>query len=87
MSFFDKILGSKYDDEPLEAQKHDVADLSPLQEACDEIPNAKGFFGYSETNPIPVNGVGGERVYLFRLKAKSGAGVFYHRLGSINMPK
>ena len=34
-----------------------------------------------------MNGIEGERVYLFRLKAKSGAGVFYHRLGSINMTK
>lgn len=85
MSFFDKILGSKCDDEPLEAQLQDSAWLSPLHEPCDEIPNAKGPFGYSETNPIPVNGIAGECVYLFQLKAKNGASVFYHRIGNRNL--
>ena len=94
MNFFKRIFGSQICDEPLEAQQQDINEwlavvttilpgLLQMNEGCDEIANATGSFGYSETNPIPVNGPAGECVYLQRLKAKTGVGCFFHRVGSL----
>lgn len=57
-----------------------------LLEGCDRIPGASGRFGYDITNPIPVNGVGGELVYLNTLRARSGVGLLYHRVRSTRTP-
>ena len=51
--------------------------------AVDVIQNAKGEFGRSITNPIPVNGILGEITYLSRLRTNSDEKVFFHRLGSM----
>ncbi|MQF70575.1 hypothetical protein FIL92_01165 [SAR202 cluster bacterium AD-812-D07_MRT_10900m] len=48
----------------------------------DQVPDAAGPFG-SLQNPIPVNGVDGEVIYLNRLTTTSGARFFYHRVGSL----
>ena len=45
--------------------------------ACDHISGSSGKFGYDISNPIPVNGVGGEIFYLNTLRARSGVGVFF----------
>ncbi len=50
----------------------------------DFLPSASGAFGYSETNPIPVNGPIGEITYLSSLRTNMGAFLFAHRLGSVN---
>jgi hypothetical protein len=60
--------------------------LQTFPEGLEQLPEAHGRFGYDQTNPIPVNGVTGERVYLNRLVSKSGAGFLYHRLGSMTSP-
>jgi hypothetical protein len=76
-------------DEPVEAQREQA--LSDpfvqngtflLSEGCDEIPNAKGQFGRDRNNPIPVNSVVGEFIYLERLRGKNDVTFLYHRLGS-----
>jgi hypothetical protein len=57
-----------------------------LQPICDRLPGASGRFGHEVTNPIPVNGIGGEVAYLNTLRARSGVGLLYHRLGSLRSP-
>lgn len=53
-------------------------------EACDEIAGASGPFGYSKSNPIPVNGALGQLAYLSKLQTVNGQRVLFHRLGSID---
>lgn len=48
----------------------------------DKDPNGTGPFGFTETNPIPVNGAIGELAYLSRLETVSGQRILFHRLGS-----
>lgn len=50
---------------------------------ADELPLGAGEFGRSKYNPIPVNGMIGELIYLSRLKTRHGQRLLYHRLGSI----
>ena len=52
----------------------------------DELPNARGRFGYDETNPIPVHLPAGRNDYLRRLKLASGEGIQSTRIGSKSMP-
>jgi hypothetical protein len=57
---------------------------------CDELPDAQGEFGRSLDNPIPVNGLIGQVIYLSRLLTtprwhdtlEAGSPVMFHRLGS-----
>lgn len=93
MGLLTRLFGSaKYrNDESLEEQKKDLLKYSPLSggvinKECDQIPGAYGSFGIAPTNPIPVNGVIGEMVYLFRLRSRTGVGFYYHRLGHISSP-
>lgn len=51
--------------------------------AYDKDPNGTGPFGFSETNPIPVNGPIGQLAYLSRLETLSGQRIIFHRLGAI----
>jgi hypothetical protein len=59
------------DDEPLKAQeadfKREPSFSSNSNGGYDEIPGTHGPFGIVSTNPIPVNGIIGEMVYLNRL--------------------
>lgn len=48
----------------------------------DEIPSSSGDFGHTITNPIPVNGLLGEVLYLSIISTKYGDKVFSHRIGS-----
>ena len=93
MRLFSRIFGSrdKKNDEPFEKQKDDFLRSSTFSggvnnKGCDQIPGAYGYFGITPTNPIPVNGVVGELVYIFRLRSKTGVGFMYHRLGSFSSP-
>ncbi|WP_156969012.1 hypothetical protein [Arenimonas metalli] len=51
--------------------------------AYDKDPDGTGPFGYTETNPIPVNGPIGQLAYLSRLETVSGQRIMFHRLGAI----
>lgn len=52
--------------------------------AYDKDPNGTGPFGFTETNPIPVNGPIGQLAYLSRLETQSGQRILFHRLGAID---
>ena len=52
--------------------------------AYDKDPNGSGLFGFTETNPIPVNGPIGQLAYLSRLETQSGQRILFHRLGAID---
>lgn len=52
--------------------------------AYDMDPEGTGPFGYTETNPIPVNGPIGQLAYLSRLETQSGQRLMFHRLGAID---
>jgi len=55
----------------------------------DEVENASGEFGYSITNPIPLQGIDKINDYFAKLKLVTGETITYHRLGSLqseNLP-
>ena len=52
--------------------------------AYDRDPNGSGPFGFSATNPIPVNGPIGQLAYLSKLETNKGERVLFHRIGAIN---
>lgn len=51
--------------------------------SVDRIPGATGDFGRNPTNPIPVNGVLGELIYLSHLVTVDGSRLVGHRIASI----
>ena len=51
---------------------------------CDEVSGARGEFGRSFQNPIPVNGPIGEILYLSNLRTKDRTPIMFHRIGSKN---
>jgi hypothetical protein len=53
--------------------------------AYDRDPSGTGPFGFSENNPIPVNGPIGQLAYLSKLETARGERVLFHRIGAINM--
>ena len=52
--------------------------------AYDKDPNGTGPFGFSETNPIPVNGPIGQLAYLSKLETAKGERILFHRIGAVN---
>lgn len=74
------------DDEQLQLELVHPAMKAMLESApaYDKNPNGTGPFGFSETNPIPVNGPIGQLAYLSRLEAQSGQRILFHRLGAID---
>jgi hypothetical protein len=52
--------------------------------AYDKAPNGTGPFGFTETNPIPVNGPFGQLAYLSKLETQSGQRILFHRLGAMD---
>lgn len=56
-------------------------------ENCNVVSGAEGEFGFNRKNPIPVNGIGGEIIYLNRLKCPCYKSFMYHRLGSVEVNK
>ncbi len=52
--------------------------------AYDKDPNGTGPFGFSEKNPIPVNGSIGQLAYLSKLETNKGERILFHRIGAVN---
>lgn len=52
--------------------------------AYDQDPNGTGPFGFSEKNPLPVNGPIGELAYLSKLETTKGERILFHRIGAID---
>jgi len=50
---------------------------------ADEMPNGRGDFGLTPTNPIPCKTIFGSTAYLGRLRAPDGTKVAYERTGSV----
>ena len=73
------------DDEQFQLELVHPAMKSMLESApaYDRDPNGTGPFGFTETNPIPVNGPIGQLAYLSRLETQSGQRILFHRLGAI----
>lgn len=88
MGLLDRLLNRRVDEPEAEQRRRVMAEPfvamtgTELLDASDRIPGAIGRFGLDATNPIPVNGVGGEIVYLNTLRARSGVGLLFHRVGS-----
>ena len=61
-----------------------VRDALRTRPAIDQIPDGTGSFGFSEKNPIPVNGPLGELSYLSRLETNKGERILFHRIGAID---
>jgi len=49
---------------------------------ADEMPNGRGEFGMTPSNPVPCKTVFGSTVYLSRLRARDGSKIVYKRKGS-----
>lgn len=88
-SIISKIFPHDQQDESESDQRQDALRMPVLQltgkhlsPGCDIVPGGHGQFGRCATNPIPVNGLVGEFVYLNRLRSASGVVYMYHRLGS-----
>lgn len=52
--------------------------------AYDRDPNGTGPFGFSETNPIPVNGPIGLLAYLSKLETERGERILFHRIAAVD---
>ncbi|RLA43041.1 MAG: hypothetical protein DRR42_22405 [Gammaproteobacteria bacterium] len=52
--------------------------------AYDRDPNGTGPFGFSEANPIPVNGPIGQLAYLSKLETDRGERILFHRIGAVD---
>jgi hypothetical protein len=75
----------------IDDEKFQLELLNPLMKemiesapAYDKAPNGTGPFGFTETNPIPVNGPIGQLAYLSKLETQSGQRILFHRLGAID---
>jgi hypothetical protein len=62
-----------------------VEEIKSNPQACrtDEIPNAKGPFGLSPSNPVPVYGIASNEAYLGRLRTVNGELLRWRRVGSL----
>jgi len=88
------ILGFHFgsDDQPASEQRAAFY-ADPLMKAgsfqvgleCDELAGHAGEFG-ATTNPIPVNGIGGEISYIQRLRTANGAAFLFHRMAPVRAP-
>lgn len=75
----------------MEDEEYQLDMLNPVMKeliksspAYDRDPNGSGPFGFSATNPIPVNGPVGQLAYLSRLETNKGERVLFHRIGAID---
>lgn len=50
---------------------------------ADEMPNGRGEFGMTPSNPIPCKTIFGSTAYLGRLRTPQGTKVVYERTGSV----
>jgi len=75
----------------LEDEQFQLEMINPVMrvmiESCpayDRDPNGTGPFGFSEMNPIPVNGPIGQLAYLSKLETARGERILFHRIGAID---
>lgn len=61
-----------------------VRTLLESRPAYDKAPDGTGPFGFTETNPIPVNGPIGQLAYLSKLETRTGQRILFHRIGAID---
>lgn len=61
-----------------------MKELIKSRPGYDRDPNGTGPFGFSATNPIPVNGPIGQLAYLSKLETNKGERVLFHRIGAID---
>lgn len=52
--------------------------------AYDKDPKGAGPFGFTESNPVPVNGPIGQLAYFSKLETLSGQRILFHRLGAMD---
>jgi hypothetical protein len=50
---------------------------------ADEMPNGRGEFGLTASNPVPCKTIFGSTAYLGRLRTLDGTKVVYERAGSV----
>ncbi|OJJ21245.1 hypothetical protein BKI52_11815 [marine bacterium AO1-C] len=62
-----------------------IAD-NPQAGHYDEIPEGTGRFGWDVTNPIPVNGIPANEMYLRKLETDDGRMITWQRRGSHSSP-
>jgi hypothetical protein len=60
-----------------------LAHLSEDGVDADELPNGRGEFGLTPSNPVPCKTVYGSTMYLGLLRALDGSKIVYNRLGSV----
>lgn len=65
-----------------EQSDFDLASKFAKGSKIDKVDNAHGRFGYSKTNPIPVDGQKGQIDYLASLRCKCNEHFAFHRVGS-----
>lgn len=75
------IDDEKYQLEIIHPAMRAILEAAP---AYDRDPDGAGPFGYTESNPIPVNGPIGQLAYLSRLETEAGQRILFHRLGAID---
>ena len=83
-SFFKKNYHEPVKLQIAEVQQQPIGSLAIAGEDCDELQNARGSFGHSFNNPIPVNGLLGAYKYLGKLLSPKGNIVYFHRIGSVD---
>ena len=72
---------------PTEIAVKFLNEIKTNSQACrttDQIPNAKGPFGLSSSNPVPVYGIPSNEIYLGRLRMPNGDLLRWRRLQSIS---
>jgi hypothetical protein len=74
------------DDEQFQLEMIDPAMKAMIesQPSYDRDPNGSGPFGFSDSNPIPVNGPIGQLAYLSKLETAKGERILFHRIGAID---
>lgn len=75
------IDDEKFQLELLNPVRKEMIESAP---AYDKDPDGTGPFGFTETNPIPVNGPIGQLAYLSKLETQSGQRIIFHRLGAMD---
>jgi hypothetical protein len=89
----DKVLREAFEQirRILEDEKFQLDMIHPVMKemiesrpAYDKDPNGTGPFGFTETNPIPVNGPIGQLAYLSKLETERGERILFHRIGAVD---
>ena len=82
MGLFDFFRKKKKEDSVLDLLTEAMSLMSEGGVDADELPNGKGEFGASPSNPIPTKSILGSNAYLGRLRTLDGKPVEHKRIGS-----